>query len=352
MMVSKRRLSAEFAQNISKWHHSGFHVHCGPPVEADQPQALERLAAYILRPSFASTRVRYLAGSGQVHYRRAKGVARSMDALDWIAQVISYIPDPGEQMVRYYGWYSNASRGKRRKPGVRVPVEAEVQDTPQPDSDGEHFARQRRRSWAQLLKKIYQVDPLRCPHCGSEMHIIAWIEQSEVIRKILRPLDLWERPQRSPPPSCFLTSWKPLWLLSPPDRPKKSEPPRIRFSGTMSRSGISEEPRLFTLLAISVCRFSAPLTLIPALLALSHPQGRLCLSCSVASPKNTALHPLFEPRSTSLKKETPICSVCEGDEQRTYLAGLRKFCKHSLLNSFFIRRDIAGALLKAQEYNL
>ena len=47
---------------------------------------------------------------------------------------------------------------------------------------------------ARLLKKIYEVDPLRCPHCGSEMHIIAWIEQSEVIRKILRHLDLWERP--------------------------------------------------------------------------------------------------------------------------------------------------------------
>ena len=126
-----------------------------------------------------------------------------MDALDWIAQVVSHIPDPGEQWLRYDGWYSNASRGKRRKPGVTVLVEAEVQDTPQPDSDGEHFARQRRRSWARLLKKIYEVDPLRCPHCGSEMHVIAWIEQSEVIRKILRHLDLWERPQRSPPPKLF-----------------------------------------------------------------------------------------------------------------------------------------------------
>ncbi len=37
----------------------------GPPVEADQPEALEPLAAYILRPSFASTRVRYLAGSNE-----------------------------------------------------------------------------------------------------------------------------------------------------------------------------------------------------------------------------------------------------------------------------------------------
>ncbi len=35
------------------------------------------------------------------------------------------------------------------------------------------------------------------------MHIIAWIEQSEVIRKILRHLDLWERPQRSPLPKLF-----------------------------------------------------------------------------------------------------------------------------------------------------
>ena len=47
------------------------------------------------------------------------------------------------------------------------------------------------------------VGPLRGPHCGSEMQIIAWIEQPEVIRKILRHLDPWERPQRSPPPKLF-----------------------------------------------------------------------------------------------------------------------------------------------------
>ncbi len=105
--------------------------------------------------------------------------------------------------MRDYGGYSNAAWGKRRQRGVSVPVEGEVQDTPQPDSDGEPFARQRRRSWARLLKKIYEVNPLRCPHCGSEMQIIAWIEQPEVIRKILRHLDLWERPQRSPPPKLF-----------------------------------------------------------------------------------------------------------------------------------------------------
>jgi len=62
-------------------------------------------------------------------------------------------------MVRYYGWYSNASRGKRRKRGVRVPVEAEVQDAPQPDSDAEHFARQRRRSSRPALQKYLPSRP-------------------------------------------------------------------------------------------------------------------------------------------------------------------------------------------------
>jgi len=38
-------------------------------------------------------------------------------ALDWLAQLFTHIPNKGEQMVRYYGYYSNKSRGivpKRR----------------------------------------------------------------------------------------------------------------------------------------------------------------------------------------------------------------------------------------------
>ncbi len=35
--------------------------------------------------------------------------------LDWIAEITSHIPDKGEQLARYYGTYSNVSRGKRKK---------------------------------------------------------------------------------------------------------------------------------------------------------------------------------------------------------------------------------------------
>ncbi len=37
--------------------------------------------------------------------------------LDWIAEITAHIPNKGEQLVRYYGVYSNVSRGKRKKEG-------------------------------------------------------------------------------------------------------------------------------------------------------------------------------------------------------------------------------------------
>lgn len=39
-------------------------------------------------------------------------------AEEWLAVMCSHVPNHGEQMVRYYGWYSNVLRGKRRKNAV------------------------------------------------------------------------------------------------------------------------------------------------------------------------------------------------------------------------------------------
>ena len=127
-----------------------------------------------------------------------------MDALDWIALVISHIPDVHEQMVRYYGRYSNASRGKRKKAKrQRLSQPSGASSSAESDSEVDRFSRERRRNWARLLKKIYEIDPLPCTQCGFTMQIIAFIEQPAVIRKILRHLQLWQRPPRSPPPPLF-----------------------------------------------------------------------------------------------------------------------------------------------------
>ena len=44
------------------------------------------------------------------------------------------------------------------------------------------------QSWAMLIKRVYEVDPLSCPQCGGQMAVVAFIKppQTEVIEKILR----------------------------------------------------------------------------------------------------------------------------------------------------------------------
>jgi hypothetical protein len=55
-----------------------------------------------------------------------------------------------------------------------------------------------------LIHKVYEVDPLECPKCGTPMHVIALIDDATVIRRILERLGLWAPRQarknlRAPP---------------------------------------------------------------------------------------------------------------------------------------------------------
>jgi len=43
-------------------------------------------------------------------------------------------------------------------------------------------------SWARLLRRILEVDPLLCPRCGVEMKIVAVITEPKVVDAILRSL--------------------------------------------------------------------------------------------------------------------------------------------------------------------
>ena len=43
------------------------------------------------------------------------GTEARWDVLDFIAHVVDHVPERGQQLVRYWGWYSNAARGKRRR---------------------------------------------------------------------------------------------------------------------------------------------------------------------------------------------------------------------------------------------
>ena len=44
----------------------------------------------------------------------------------------------------------------------------------------------------ELIKKVWEADPLLCPQCHKEMRIIALIDEATVIERILRHLGLCE----------------------------------------------------------------------------------------------------------------------------------------------------------------
>ena len=43
------------------------------------------------------------------------------------------------------------------------------------------------QTWAMLIKRVYEVDPLCCPECGGQMKVVSFIEppQADVIEEIL-----------------------------------------------------------------------------------------------------------------------------------------------------------------------
>ena len=63
------------------------------------------------------------------------------------------------------------------------------------------FSRTARAAWARLIQKVYEVDPMLCPHCGAEMRLMALIEDPPDIEKILKHLHLWNPcpPSQAPP---------------------------------------------------------------------------------------------------------------------------------------------------------
>lgn len=99
-------------------------------------------------------------------------------------------------MARYYGYYSNVARGKRKKTDADDKISCILEP--------ELMTRLSEKNWARLIQKIYEVDPLLYPKCSSEMRLIAFIEDPDVI-KILNHLDFWvikrkPRPFANAPP--------------------------------------------------------------------------------------------------------------------------------------------------------
>ena len=180
------RLSEAFMNNLLSWVHPGFTVFAGPPVEAGNLESLESQARYIARPAMAMDALEQRRdGTFAMETPlepRSGATLVVLDPLEWIHR-ITHIPDPGQHTRRSYGAYCNRAR-------VTAPAaqdESYCAAQAHFAAEDSEYARETRRSWARLLKKIFEVDPLLCS-CGAEMKTVSIITQPRIVDRILRHL--------------------------------------------------------------------------------------------------------------------------------------------------------------------
>ena len=212
LYLAEEKIEPAVVENMRTWPHSGFSVDQSVYLPAGDQAGIERLVQYMTRCPFSLSRLVKVSDTGQVIYQAEKqacrafpdpkgdgtraGVPRNfqiLSPLDFLAEFTQHIPPKGSHLIRYYGWYSNKSRGMRKKAAAEVSTEPPSEEAASTGSS---------QSWAMLIKRVYEVDPLSCPECGGQMKVVSFIEppQADVIEEILRHCGLWQSATPRAPP--------------------------------------------------------------------------------------------------------------------------------------------------------
>jgi len=202
--LQKKLITEKLAQNLLSWRHSGFSVDNRVKIPAFSQKAREAISQYIAKPPISLKKVIFEQHDGKIIYYSDYNdyFKRNMQVFtmqDFIASVTQHLPSKGVQYIRRYGLYSSRSRGKWvDKPYVvrlaptgwqdKLNSFTETENLPgDQEADIDVASAESRASWARLIKKIYEVDPLVCKKCQSPMKILAVITDPEEVKKILKP---------------------------------------------------------------------------------------------------------------------------------------------------------------------
>ena len=172
----------------------------GEAILPEQQDSQAFVARYIYRGPIANNRividgdiVTYLTNDGLTHACPPKPWRRwEFDALEFLARITPHIPNKWESTTRYYGAYSSRTRGELKK-------RQQQELTILPPTEKKPAS----RTWAALIKKIYEVDPLTCSKCQGPMKIKAFISDSIEIKRLLANLKIpaFSKPAPIPGPA-------------------------------------------------------------------------------------------------------------------------------------------------------
>jgi hypothetical protein len=221
LYLAEEKIEADVVENMRTWPHSGFSVDQSVLLPGGDKAGIERLMQYMTRCPFSLSRLVKVTKSGEVIYKAEKDACRAypdpesaelatgtkrnfqvLSPLDFLAEFTQHIPAQGAHLIRYYGWYSNKSRGLRKKAAATLTSPDHGRGAGGEGSNDSPASRAS-ATWAMLIKRVYETDPLACPHCGSQMKVVSFIEppQADVIEKIMRHCGLWNPPPPRPPPA-------------------------------------------------------------------------------------------------------------------------------------------------------
>jgi len=204
-------ITQDVVDNMRSWEHSGFNVFLAEPTPPENRDARLFLARYLKRSPLSLERTTLIESALNPTIRITKklddgDIHRDLSPLEFLAELQQHIPDMWEQTTRYLGKYASRTRATERRQndlkqkrqhdkGVPLSVELDERHEPPPKAS---------RSWAALIKRVYEVDPLICDKCGGAMKIVAFLQQPREINKLCDNLGY---PQyRAPPPLTKATS--------------------------------------------------------------------------------------------------------------------------------------------------
>jgi len=197
---------------------SGFSLHANVCIPAKARRQLENLCRYVARPAVATERLSVLE-DGRVSYklrhRWRNGATHVLfEPLDLVAKLAALVPPPRFNLVRYQGVLAPGARWRKSvvpsggDPGSERGCCERKREGIEGGQEGSRV-HGRNYSWAELLKRVFEIDVLECPECGGRMRILCAVNPPDAIRKILDCLGL---PSRPPP---FATALAGRQAISP-----------------------------------------------------------------------------------------------------------------------------------------
>jgi hypothetical protein len=208
----------------------GFSLDASVRIHGSDRAGRERLLRYCARPPFALDRLRIErelagrsdeAGVRQVFYQPARPTRDgrtllTLSPLEFLDALSRLIPAPRVHRHRYHGVLAPNARlrphvvalGREGDAEIAEPHGQETEARPPEDPATTLTGAAARSRWTQLLARIYEVFPLRCPECGATMRILAFLTDPGPTGAILRHLELPHTPPRlsparDPPQAAF-----------------------------------------------------------------------------------------------------------------------------------------------------